>query len=186
LSFLSQRQSVPAGFEGLLEHQLDPLYRFARSLTRDPLEAEDLLQETVLHALQAYPRFEAGGNFKAWVFKILYNAFCSRYRRRRRELPLPLEELPETVSPAPDALERLAHAEVRQAVEDLAEDFRLAVVLVDFEGLSYREAAEALGCPLGTVMSRLSRARGLLRLSLSALAPSPGPSPRPRPKGTQP
>jgi len=185
LPFDPQRPPAPAGFEGLLEHQWDALYRFARSLTRDRAEAEDLLQETVLSALQAYPRFEAGSNFKAWTFKILYNAFCSRHRRRQHELPMAPDELPEGASLAPDAIESLSHAEVREAVQALPEDFRLAVVLVDLEGFSYREAAEALACPAGTLMSRLSRGRGRLKVSLAALAP-PARGAKPGLKGRQP
>jgi RNA polymerase sigma-70 factor (ECF subfamily) len=163
-----------AGFEALLEKHLDPLYRFAMSLTRDKAEAEDLLQDTALKGLQAYGRFEPGSNFKAWIFAILMNGFRSRYRQRMRERETPLDELIEPPSVGAEVFDLLLKQEVLEAVHALEEPFRAAVLLVDLEGLSYREAALAMDRPVGTVMSRLSRARGLLKIRLGALADERG------------
>lgn len=165
-------QRVPAGFEGLVEHHLDGLYRFALSLTRQPNEAADLLQEALLKAWKAFENFESGGNFKAWIFTILMNCFRDRYRRQKRQAQreVPLADLPEPASVAQDVFDLLLKEEVLSAVNALPEPFRLAVHLVDLEGFPYREAATALDCPLGTLMSRLNRGRALLRLSLAGLA----------------
>jgi RNA polymerase sigma-70 factor (ECF subfamily) len=171
---------VSPTFEALLERHLDALYRFAMSLARDKAEAEDLLQDTVLKSLQAYPRLEAGSNFKAWIFTILMNSFRSRYRLRLREIPLPLDELPEPPAVGEEVFDLLLKQEVMEAVNQLPELFRAAVVMVDMEGLSYREAASAMACPSGTLMSRLSRARGLLKVRLSALAQERGLLARPK------
>jgi RNA polymerase sigma-70 factor (ECF subfamily) len=165
-------QRYPAGFEGLLEHHLDGLYRFALSLTRQSAEAEDVLQDSVLKGLEAFGRFEAGGNFKAWIFAILMNTFRDRYRRLQRQAlrELPLDSLLEAPSVGEEVFDLLLKEEVLAAVEALPLDFRLAVHLVDLEGLSYREAAQVLDCPSGTLMSRLNRGRNLLKVSLADLA----------------
>jgi RNA polymerase sigma-70 factor (ECF subfamily) len=175
--------SLPAGYEGLVEHHLAALHRFALSLCRDKVEAEDLLQETLLKGLQGFHGFESGSNFKAWIFAIEMNTFRSRYRQRWRELPLPADELPEPPSVGEDVFDLLLKEEVLAAVEALPEAFRAAILLVDLEGLSYREAAQALGCPGGTLMSRLHRGRGLLKTALAGLAQERGLLARARTQG---
>jgi RNA polymerase sigma-70 factor (ECF subfamily) len=150
-------------------------------MTRNPSDAEDLVQETYLRAFRAWDRFEPGTNLKAWLFKIMTNLFISGYRQRRRE--------PVTVSTddteefdlyrnllAHDAgvgksaesivLEGLVDDDVKQALSDLAENFRIPVLLADVEGFSYREIADMLNIPIGTVMSRLHRGRKALQKAL--------------------
>jgi len=165
-------QRLPAGFEGLLEHHLDGLYRFARSLTRQSAEAEDLLQESVLKGLEAFGSFESGGNFKAWIFAILMNRFRDRYRQSQKQLSreIPLESVPEPPAVGEEVFDLLLKEEVLAALDELPEGFRSAVYLVDLEGMAYREAAVALDCPIGTLMSRLNRGRSLLKVSLAGLA----------------
>jgi RNA polymerase sigma-70 factor (ECF subfamily) len=170
----SWQPKSPRGFEALLEHQLDALTRFAMSLCRNRAEAEDLLQDSVLRGLKAYGRFEAGSNFKAWIFAIMMNAFRSRYRQRMREKEVPLDQLPEPPAVGEDVFDLILRQEVLAAVQELPESFRAAVLLVDLEGFSYREAAQALECPSGTLMSRLNRGRGLLKIRLAALAEERG------------
>jgi RNA polymerase sigma-70 factor (ECF subfamily) len=174
VTFNEASPSSSTAFEALLERHLDALFRFALSLARDRVEAEDLLQDTVLKGLQAYRRFEPGSNFKAWIFAILMNSFRSRYRQRLRESPLPLDELPEPPSVGEEVFDLLLKQEVLDAVNELPELFRAAVVMVDMEGLSYREAAGAMDCPSGTLMSRLNRGRGLLKIRLAPMAEERG------------
>jgi RNA polymerase sigma-70 factor (ECF subfamily) len=161
------------GFEALLERHLDSLYRFAMSLARNRAEAEDLLQDTALKGLQAYGRFEPGTNFRAWIFAILMNTFRSRYRKLSRDKEVPLDALPE-ISVGAEVFDLMLKQEVMDEVNKLPELFRAAVILVDLEGLSYREAAQAMECPQGTLMSRLNRARGLLKGQLAAIAQERG------------
>jgi RNA polymerase sigma-70 factor (ECF subfamily) len=166
----------PAGYEGLVEHHLDGLWRFAMSLTRQKAEAEDVLQESLLKGLEAFGRFESGSNFKAWIFCILMNTFRSRYRQRQRQFDreIPLEAIPEPPAVGEEVFDLLLKEEVLAAVDELPEAFRLAVLLVDLEGMAYREASQALECPVGTLMSRLNRGRNLLKIRLSALAEERG------------
>lgn len=162
-----------AGFEALLEHQLDSLYQSGLRLTRNPEEAEDLLHDAVLRALAAYDSYEPGTNFRAWMFTIMMNTFISKYRKRMREPNIPLDLAPEprAEDSADSALfDNLLSDQVEDALREVPEAFRTAVVLVDLEGLSYREAAQALDCPPGTVMSRLARGRGLLKHALRDIA----------------
>jgi RNA polymerase sigma-70 factor (ECF subfamily) len=169
-------QRPPAGFEGLLEHHLAGLYRFALSLTRNVPEAEDLLQDAVVKGLEAFRRFEAGGNFKAWIFAILMNTFRDRYRKLQRQgqKEISIESMETPPSVGAEVFDLMLKEEVLSALDELPQDFRLAVHLVDLEGMSYREAAQALECPAGTLTSRLYRGRGLLKLSLAGLAKERG------------
>ena len=144
------------------------LLRMAARLCGGRDAAEDLLQETYLQAWRSFPRFEPGTNCRAWLYKILiFNHSRLRRDQSRRPLLTDLDTIGESAllfdPPTPDAL---TSASVRSAFDSLAEPFRMAVLLVDVEGLTYREAAEALDAPIGTVMSRLSRGRRLLRLAL--------------------
>ena len=154
----------------------DALYNFARWLARDPVEAEDLVQETYARALGAAERFEPGSNLKAWLFRILRNAFIDRRRRSQREGPLPFVEDPdadgERVEPALgelqlDQIRALVAEDVAAAVHALPESFR-TVILLDLEGMTEAEVANVLGCATGTVKSRLWRARAALRERLAA------------------
>jgi len=158
---------------------LDDLYRIATHLTRHTEEAEDLVQETYARALASQRNFEPGTHLKAWLAKILHNIFYDRYRQAQRWKPL--EEV-STGSDRDDYAEGMSgkhpgpletillgerSAKIREAVKRLPDEFRTAVVLVDLGDLSYADAAEILSCPIGTVRSRLSRARELLRQELT-------------------
>lgn len=169
-----------AGFEALLERQMDALFGYAVRMARHREEAEDVLQDTVLRALQAWSSFQPGTNFKAWLFTIMTNTYISRYRRRMREPVVPAEVLPEPGAPdsaLDEVYARLLTDEVELAVRDLPEAFRATVLLVDMEGLSYRDAAASLSVPVGTVMSRLARARTVLRKRLARAGESRRPAP---------
>ncbi len=154
---------------------VDRLYRVARRLLRNADEAADLVQETLLRALRTFGSFRPGTNSRAWLFTILYSIATNRYhRRRRRPSAVSLDELEErlerelTVSTWEDPLTRLeagrhgAGEAVDTALDALPEVFRDAIVLVDLGDATYEEAAEALGCPVGTIRSRLARGRKLL------------------------
>jgi len=172
------RDVAALGLEALT--YADALHDLARHLTRDPDAAEDLVQETFLHALQAADRFEPGTNLKAWLFRILRNAFLSGHRRARRS-PVDAslddadaEDRATLAMPGPDGLElaqvrRVVGSEIAAALDTLGEDARLAVLL-DQEGLSEAEMALVLECPAGTVKSRLARARAALRGKLADYA----------------
>lgn len=163
---------------------LDALYRTALGLTGDTSSAEDLLQETLLRAFRAYPLFEGGTNFRAWIFRILTNAHINEYHRRGRA-PL-LRDFAEAEPPAAeeenpylsaDDVERLGEwlgDAAKRALEKVPPEFRVPFLLSTFEKLSYKEIAEVLGIPLGTVMSRLFRARRILRQELIAFARQEG------------
>lgn len=168
-------------FEQVALVHLDALYRVALRLTQTRAEAEDVVQETYLRAFRAFARFNPGTNCRAWLFTILRNVFLNRLRTRGREvLETELGSLDavqvtaaspvEHDSPEEVFLQTVLHGDVDRAVKTLPPLFREAVVLVDLEGLRYREAAEVLGCPLGTVMSRLFRGRMLLRRALGRFA----------------
>jgi RNA polymerase sigma-70 factor (ECF subfamily) len=154
----------------------DALYNFARWSTRDPVEAEDLVQETYARALGASQQFEAGSNLKAWLFRILRNALIDlRRRSQRAHSPACIEDLDQNVELAGPALgelqldqiRALVAADVSAAVRELPEAFR-TVILLDLEGMTEAEVAKILGCATGTVKSRLSRARAVLRERLAA------------------
>lgn len=159
-----------------------PLYGFALRLARNPDDAGDLVQETYLRALRKFGGFAPGTNAKAWLFRILYNIFANDHRRRRRRPSVAMDEVEAQFERL--AVESWRRSGSQRAVEDraalegalsrLPEEFRATVLLVDVEGLTYDEAAAALGCPVGTVRSRLSRARRTLLAILSVIeAPAP-------------
>ena len=151
----------------------DALYNFARWLAHDPVEAEDLVQETYSRALAAAQRFEPGTNLKAWLFRVLRNAFIDRRLRSQREAWV--EDLDSDAEPAEpakgelelDQIRALVAEDVSAAVRALPESFR-TVILLDLEGMTEAEVASVLGCAAGTVKSRLSRARAVLRERLAA------------------
>jgi RNA polymerase sigma-70 factor (ECF subfamily) len=173
-------QSREAEFEETALVHLDALYNLGLRLTHNRAEAEDLVQETYLRAFKNFHRFNPGTNCRAWLYTILRNVFLNRIRRTGTEIPegdagLPeagLDGLPSATfggTPEEEFLQTILHGEVERALRGLPLSFREAVVLADLEGLSYREVAEVLGCPIGTVMSRLSRGRALLRRGLDRL-----------------
>ena len=160
------------------------LYAAALTMTRDPHNAEDLVQETFLWAFSRFETFEEGTNIRAWLYRILTNAFISAYRKEKRGPLIASDggledwQLVEAASHDPiglksaevEALARMPAEAIRSAIFSLSEDQRAVLVLADVDSLSYREIASALGIPLGTVMSRLHRARANLRRSLAGLA----------------
>lgn len=144
--------------------QLGALRRYARSLTRDGSDAEDLVQDALLRAYEKRSSFSADGNMRAWLLSILHNAFIDRVRSRRSEaarLDRTVELAPQAMEPPQDHAVRLV--QVREAFMGLPEEQRAALHLVAIEGLSYQEAADALAIPPGTLMSRIARARAALR-----------------------
>ncbi len=159
---------------------LDSLYHVALRLTRNRAEAEDVAQEAFLRAFRSFHRFNPGTNCRAWLFTILRNVFLNRVRTQGREV-LETEmggldqaetttEVHADKNPEEHFLQTMLHGDVDRALTTLPLAFREAVMLVDIEGLTYREVAEVLGCPIGTVMSRLSRGRALLRRALGRFA----------------
>lgn len=171
-------------FEELMQRHVDVVFHVARSFTGDEREAEALTQTTFVKAYRAFSRFRVGTNFKAWVLAILRNAYLDERRRRAREpRSVPLERLPreaepEASPPQPGAIDIESREifydvfgdEVARLLRGLPEVYQLPVLLVDVEGLSYEEVAEVLGCPKGTVRSRLHRGRALLEGALAGYA----------------
>ena len=175
----SQEDRSLAGFEELAIPLFDSLYNFARWLAQNQNDAEDLVQETYLKAFRSYASFEPGTNFRAWIFQILKNTFlgsCSKLERRMTLAMDSEEDLP-TTSATPESLliGRSDIDAVRSAIEQLPVIFREVILLSDVEDASYREIAEILSIPIGTVMSRLARARKMVRATLrSTTAPGSG------------
>jgi RNA polymerase sigma-70 factor, ECF subfamily len=175
-------------FEGAALDHAPALYSVAVRMTGRPSDAEDLVQDTLLKALRAQHQFEEGTNLRAWLLRILTNTYINRYKRGVLERSLLGSESLDPVSdnwtgsatlrplrePVAQAERRMLESEIQAALADLPEDFRLAVLLVDVQELSYKEAADALGCPIGTVMSRLHRGRRLLKTRLKAQAEALG------------
>ena len=175
-------------FEVDMLGHLDALYAVACRMTRGSTEAEDLVQDTIVKAMRARHQFTAGTNLKAWLLRILTNTFINRYRRGGLERDLldapagdPLSDgwigdasMRGMRDAETSALAPLVEAELQKALDALPEDFRVAVVLSDVEELSYKEIAEVMGCPIGTVMSRLHRGRKLLQKSLREHAEAMG------------
>jgi len=155
-------------FEDLAIPLFDQLYNFARWLTQDTAEAEDLVQETYAKALRGFPSFQAGTNFRAWMYRILRNSFLSSRTGLKTTVAFD-EEDSDTVPSAPGSTPEsilISNADreiVRQALEELPMHFREILLLCEVEEMSYREISDALTIPAGTVMSRLFRARKALR-----------------------
>ena len=157
---------------------MDSLYGAAIYMTRDPTEAEDLVQETFLKAFRFWDRYEPGTNCKAWLFRILTNTFINGTRKKRRTFSFienadseavssgPYEQVAYYGTPEGDYLRKLFPEHVKAAVESLPDAFRIPVVLADLQDFSYREIADIMECPVGTVMSRLFRGRKKLQEAL--------------------
>jgi RNA polymerase sigma-70 factor, ECF subfamily len=162
-----------AAFQADALRHLDALYNFAMYLTRNPQEAEDLVQETYLRAFRFSHRFQPGTHLRAWLFQILRNTFLTFYRVREREVALAEDGVPDWDTPmfhdAPDedgrALE--AHTDLDRALRRLPEEFRTVLLLAEVEGLPLEEVARIMACPVGTVKSRIFRAKERLRTLLS-------------------
>jgi RNA polymerase sigma-70 factor (ECF subfamily) len=186
LSFRSKQEKsnkTAAEVDGFTEEALshmDAMYGVACRLTRNPTEAEDLVQDALVKAMRARDQFHAGTNLKAWMFRILTNTFINKYRRGGLEKSVldgpeadPLVDgwvsastMRQLRDPEQIALRPIVEGEVGKALDALPAEFKLAVILSDVEEFSYEEIAEIMGCPIGTVMSRLHRGRKLLQKSL--------------------
>ena len=163
---------------------LDQLYSAAMRLTHNPQDAEDLVQDTFAKAYASFHQYQDGTNLKAWMYRILTNTFINSYRKKQRE---PLQSDADGVedwqlvraeahtsrglrSAETEALDHLPDADVKKALQELPSDFRMAVYLADVEGFAYKEIAEIMDTPIGTVMSRLNRGRSMLRTLLQDYA----------------
>ncbi len=166
---------------------LDQLYGAAMRMTRKPQDAEDLVQESFAKAFASFHQFRPGTNLKAWLYRILTNTFINSYRKKQRQPQQMTEEIEDwqlaraeshtssgLKSAEAQALEHLPDSDVKDALQRIPDDFRMAVYLADVEGFAYKEIAEIMGTPVGTVMSRLHRGRRMLRDLLTDYAEERG------------
>ncbi|CAB0496565.1 RNA polymerase sigma factor RpoE [Corynebacterium diphtheriae] len=184
----TKTSDLDARFERDALPLLNQLYGGALRMTRNPADAEDLVQETYVKAYQAFNSFSEGTNLKAWLYRIMTNTYINSYRKKKRQ---PTQQSSEDVtdhqllatsshesvgleSAEVEALKNLPNQRIAQAMNDLSEDYRMVVYYADVEGLAYKEIAEIMGTPLGTVMSRLHRGRKQLREALKDVAQEHG------------
>ncbi|MBY5163843.1 sigma-70 family RNA polymerase sigma factor [Salsipaludibacter albus] len=171
-------------FEQQVMPEVDRLYGAAMRYTHDPTEAQDVVQETVAKAFQSFHQFQQGTNLRAWLYRILHTTYISMYRKKQRR---PQEALQESIddfsfydeartgdSAEYEVLETITDEQVKEALADLPEAFRMAVYLADVEGFAYKEIAEIMDTPIGTVMSRLHRGRKALQKALRDYAEDNG------------
>ncbi|WP_428265478.1 sigma-70 family RNA polymerase sigma factor [Haliangium sp.] len=183
------RRKRRSEFERVALPHLDALFGAAYRMTRNPRDAEDLVQETMLRAYRFWDTFQKDSNCKAWLFRILTNTFINGYQKNKRSREvldaaqaeqrtvggvLVQERSADQRDPEELMLDRALSDDVVRALESLPDDFRVAVVLCDVEGFSYKEIAEIVECPVGTVMSRLHRGRRLLKKALHDFAVEQG------------
>lgn len=175
-------------FEEMAMPLVPGLYRLALRLCRSEEDARDLVQDAMVKAFRFFHRFEQGSNGRAWLYKLTMNLFYNRYHRKVRERQIAEEasnvehwdrfvsdaSLSPTRDPESQLIEKMSGERLQAALDALPVEFRAPVILCDVEGMSYREIAEALECPIGTVMSRIYRARRALRESLTAEAKDAG------------
>ena len=164
-------------FEAMALEHLDSLYSTAMRMTRNRADAEDLVQDTYLKAFRFFDQFKIGTNFKAWLFKILKNTYINKFRKQSKQpqavdfddVEMFYDQLSQdqvikfSTSPDEEVFNNFLAQDVRKAIEELPSEFKMAVILSDIEGFSYKEVAEIIGRPVGTVMSRLYRGRKLLQ-----------------------
>ena len=170
------RKPTLADFEAAAMPHIDDLFRTAQRVLRDPSRAEDVVQEVYLQAWKSFERFELGTNCKAWLYKILFHSI-NHYRRkwfRLRLLSEKEEYLEENLAWTPSLPDHLTDADILAALDDIPQNFKSVVLLVDVEEFAYKDVGEILEIPIGTVMSRLSRGRRLLRERLADVAASYG------------
>src|SRR5262245_33960809 len=178
---LFARRNRREAFEKLAEQVFPSVFGTALRLTRSREDAEDLAQEAIVRAYDAFDRFD-GTNFKAWILRIVTNLYINRYRQRQRGPQMASLEDENVYEPVahegevPDRLllDGLVGAEVEEALKNVPDDFRTAVILSDIEGMSYQEIADITEVPIGTVRSRLARGRALLRKQLESFAEKEG------------
>ena len=181
-----ESSSTQAEFEAIALEHFNALYTTSMRLTRDPVEAQDLVQETYLKAYRFFHRFESRTNIKAWLFTLLRNTYINTYRKASRQQQVDFDQIapmyaatssePELKDhrSAEEMLGYLVQDDVKRALDALPEEYRLVVLLADLEDFAYKEIAAIIGCPVGTVMSRLFRGRRLLRKSLAEFAKKSG------------
>lgn len=180
----SGRKDQHFEFDILFRENIDGLYNLALRMTRNPLDAEDVIQETAYKAYRYFDRFNKDTNFKAWVYRILTNTFINHYRKvKRRPTGIDVEEIAyklqdDNTGYWDDLADRnndydyreVFDDEINHAIDRLPEEYRIVVLLCDVEGMSYQEISEIIGRPIGTVMSRLHRGRRILQRSLTKYA----------------
>jgi RNA polymerase sigma-70 factor (ECF subfamily) len=171
-------------FEAAAMPFVDALYNTAYRMTRNSEDAEDLVQESYLKAYRYYDKFEEGTNFKAWLFKIMKNTFINNYRKKQQvpalsdfadieesfESQVSEDAVRQIKNPEEEFLENVLDEDVQRALDKLPPDYRMVVILADLEGFSYKEIADILEVPVGTVMSRLYRGRRLLEAAMLEFA----------------
>jgi RNA polymerase sigma-70 factor, ECF subfamily len=179
MTFKKSSSKDQALFEEIVFEYVDSLYRTALRLTRNKQDAEDLVQDACLRGFQYFHRFEQGTNFKAWIFKILMNTFINKYHKNMRTPPSVQfdkveyaiddalkEEDSKTILTDNNVFRNMFDDEIVHAIENIPEDYRIAVLLCDIENFSYKEMSKILDVPIGTIMSRISRGRKMLQKSL--------------------
>lgn len=167
-------ENLKKEFEDIALQHMDAIYNAALRMSKDRSEAEDLVQDTYLRAYRFFDRFQQGTSIKAWLFKILRNTFINNFKKRARtpehvdfdQLRLTENEPACSNNPEEEILYKIFGDEVRRAIDALPEEFRSVIYLSDVEGFSYKETAEMVNRPIGTVMSRLHRGRKILRNNL--------------------